>query len=155
MTDVSRGGAECGIRGSGDYATYMGREYFALRSTHRVWLFSNDDPPPTGFNTSAYDWVKSEKLVSITDIDELISVETTCMWRGHHFKVGIISNALADVFYLGKAFDEVSNLPGMERPDKYEVLGRVPVAELTDVTEEVAVVPLAHMSFEQPYRDEE
>src|SRR5689334_2406859 len=100
MTDVSMGGAE----------------YFAHRLTHRVWLFSNDDPPPTGFNKSAYDWVKSEKLVSLNDIDELISVETTCMWRGHHFKVGIISNALAEVFIWGRHSMKYPTFPGWSDP---------------------------------------
>lgn len=130
------------IRGSGDYATYEGRQYFADRLRDRIWLFSNDDPLPQGFTASSYDWIKGEKLVPMSDIASLVTVETTCKWRGHRFKVGIIHEGIADMFYLGKLFDEVSDLPGMERPDRYEVIGRVPVPELTEVTEKVIDVPL-------------
>lgn len=134
------------IRGSGDYATYEGGQYFADCLRDQIWLFSNDDPLPAGFSVSSYEWVRGEKLVPLSDITSLVRVETTCVWRGHHFRVGIISGGAADMFYLGKMFDEVSDLPGMERPDKYEVLGRVPVSELTDVTEVVVDVPLGHHS---------
>ena len=134
------------LRGSGDYATYQGREYFADRLRDRIYLFTNDEPLPAGFSDSSYDWVRGEKLVPMTAVDHLTTVETTCRWRGYEFRVGIISGENADLFYLGKLFDEVSDLPGMERPDKFEVIGRAPVSELTDVHEKATEVVLDHHS---------
>lgn len=134
--------ASANMRASGDYATYGGREYFAELTRDHVWLYVTDDPPPPGFTTSSYSWVSGEKSVSREDLQQLTKVSTTCSWRGHRFQVGIIVGDSANIAYLGKHFDQVSPLPGMRRPDKYEVRGRAPVSELTDVEEHVDEVPL-------------
>ncbi|MCV7065245.1 hypothetical protein H7H51_05165 [Mycolicibacterium farcinogenes] len=86
--------------------------------------------------------MKGEKFVPMEDIERLASVVSTCVWRGHSFKVGIIVGASANVIYLGKEFDVVSDLPGMHRPDKYEVQGHIPVSELTGLEEWVEEIPL-------------
>ena len=57
------------------------------------------------------------------------------MRGGDHFQVGLIIGNVANVSYLGTDFDVVCHMPGMERPDKYEVIGEIPVSELTDVRE--------------------
>lgn len=82
----------------------------------------------------------------LSQVSEMLRVDTTCVWRGHPFAVGIITEDSANITYLGKNFDEVGGYPGMRRPDKYEVRGRAPVDELTDVTEVVVDVPLGHHS---------
>lgn len=71
-----------------------------------------------------------------------MNVRSTCSWRGHEFEIGIIIGDSANVTYLGGKFDEVCRLPGMSRPDKYEVIGEIPVAELTNVVEQIDEVPL-------------
>ena len=134
--------ARHGIRASGDYATYDGCEYFAYDIGDRVRLHSDDDPLPAGFKLSSKDWIRGEKLVSLSDIQRLLKVQTTCLWHGHRFLVGIIVGDSANVIYIGKDFDEVSGLPGMRRPDKFEVRGRAPVSELTEVEEHFVEVPL-------------
>jgi hypothetical protein len=133
-----------GIRASGNYATYQGRVYFGNRIRDRVRLLSDENPPPPGFQTSAKSWVTAEALVDIADIQHLDKVQTVCVWRGHRFEVGIIVGDTAYVYYLGNNFDEVCQLPGMERPDKFEVVGEIPVSELIEVEEHVVEVPLGH-----------
>lgn len=137
---------EYGIRATGDYAKRGGRIYFAHRAGDSIWLLSDDAPLPAGFEPSPMDWIKGERFVPVADIEELIKVRTTCSWRGHRFEVGIIEGDSANVTYLGKDFDAVGGLPGLSRPDKYEVMGSVPVSELTDVEERVEEVPLADPS---------
>jgi hypothetical protein len=134
--------ARYGIRASGDYAHYRGGEYFASRFWDRVWLYSDDDPLPPDFVPSKLNWIKGEKLVPIAELDSLQKVHTTCTWRGHPFEVGVIIGDFANISYMGKDFDAVSTLPGMQRPDKYEVKGRAPVSELGDLHEEAFDVPL-------------
>jgi hypothetical protein len=137
-----------GIRVTGDYATYQGNEYFATDAGDRIWLFSDDDPLPPGFEPSPYDWVRGEKLVPMSDIQRLFRVQTHCRWRGHPFSVGIIVDDLANAEYLGLDFDSVYHLPGMTRPDKFEVIGKIPVTELTDLSERIEEVPLDARSDE-------
>lgn len=131
-----------GLHASGTYATYDGRVYLAHRLRDRIRLLSDDDPLPPDFQISKKSWVRGEAIVNMGAIQRLITVETTCVWRGHPFRVGVIAGGMADLFYLGRQFDEVSDLPGMERPDKYEVLGRAPVSELAEVVEHVEELPL-------------
>jgi hypothetical protein len=138
--------AKFGIRASGLYATYRGCEYFAHRVRDRVRLLSDDDPLPNGFRLSTKKWILGEVVVNIADIDRLTRITTTCHWRAHQFKVGIIVGDLAYVTYLGKDFDEVGRYPGMERPDKFEVIGEIKVPELTQIMEEVVQIPLGHKS---------
>lgn len=88
------------------------------------------------------DWIKGERFVPVADIEELSTARTTCTWRGHPFEVGIIEGDSANITYLGKDFDAVGGLPGLWRPDKYEVIGVAPVSELADVKEHVEEVPL-------------
>jgi hypothetical protein len=133
-------------RASGYYATYSGRQYFAYPLPKEVRLFTDDDPLPRGFQISSFDWSRGETFVPFGDIQRLLKLETTCVWRGHRFRVGIIVGQTANITYLGKNFDEVADLPGMQRPDKYEVIGKVPVSELTDVEEHIEEVPLDHQS---------
>jgi hypothetical protein len=135
-----------GIRASGNYAKYNGRVYFARKIRVGVWVFSDDDPLPQGFESSSKDWINGEVLVPFDDIEGLVKVRTTCTWRGHHFKVGIIVGDSANITYLGNDFDAVGGLPGMWRPDKFEVKGKVPVSELTDIKEHVEEVPLGDRS---------
>jgi len=137
-----------GIRATGEYAKYAGRVYFAYRVRDSIWLHSDDDPLPEGFEPSSMDWIKGERFVPVAEIEELAEVRTTCTWRGHPFEVGIIFGDSANVTYLGKAFDSVVGLPGLSRPDKYEVIGMVPVRELTQVEEHVEEIPLDHRSNE-------
>jgi hypothetical protein len=92
------------------------------------------------------DWIKGEKVVAVNELQRLLRVQTTCVWRGHPFAVGIIVGDSANVIYLGKNFDEVSALPGMRRPDKFEIRGRAPVSELTGIEEHIDVVPLRESS---------
>ncbi|WP_193043934.1 hypothetical protein [Mycolicibacterium baixiangningiae] len=124
-----------GIRASGDYVTYEGRDYFASLLRDEVRIFSDDEPLPPGFAPSRYNWIEGECFVPLSDIEHLRRVRTTCSWRGHRFEVRIIVGDMANLVYLGRDFDEVSGLPGMRRPDKFEVRGKAPVAELTDVEE--------------------
>ena len=131
-----------GIRVTGHYATFRGLEYFAHRVREHIWLFTDDDPLPTGFERSQLDWISGEVYVPLADIESLDEIHTTCEWRGHPFTVGIIVGDLANVYYAGKDFGGVSGLPGMIRPDKYEVQGMVPVDELTKVEECVERVAL-------------
>lgn len=128
-----------GIRASGEYATYDGREYFAHSFGDRVRLLSDDDPLPPGFTPSTKSWVRAETIVQRTDVARLETIRTVARWCGYRFEVGIITGDTANVTYLGVRFDEVSGIPGMYRPDKFEVIGEVPVAELTDVEEHVAL----------------
>ena len=132
------------IRASGDHATYEGRDYFGHRVRERIWLLSDDDPLLPGFEPSWKDWIRAERLVPIDELQRLSIVKTSCVWRGHPFEVGIIVGDFANVIYLGKNFDDVSQLPGMRRPDKYEVRGRAPVSELTEIKERVEEVPPVH-----------
>jgi hypothetical protein len=131
-----------GLRATGEYAKYNGRVYFAYRVGDSIWLHSDDDPLPPGFLPSSMDWTEGERFVPMADIEELAKTRTTCVWRGHHFEVGIIVGDIANITYLGKDFDTVGGLPGMRRPDKFEVKGRVPVSELTDVEQQIEEVPL-------------
>jgi hypothetical protein len=131
-----------GIRATGDYATYSGRVYFAYRVQDSIWVHTDDDPLPLGFKPSSMDWIRGEAFVPMTDIERLQRARTTCTWRGHPFEVGIIVGDLANVSYLGKDFDAVGGLPGLWRPDKFEVMGRVPVSDLTDVEQLIDEVPL-------------
>jgi hypothetical protein len=124
-----------GIRASGDYATYEGREYLAWGTGERVRLLSDDDPLPPGFELSPKIWVRGEALIPKASIQRLLKRRTTCRWRGHRFEVGIIIGDLANLTYLDGNFDEVCRLPGMHRPDKYEVIGKVPVKELAELEE--------------------
>lgn len=133
-----------GIRATGDYATFNGQEYFARDMGDRVRLLSDESPLPPGFQESRKSWVRGEVIVEIERIERLHKVTTTCAWRGHPFEVGIILGDIAYVTYLGKAVDQVCRLPGMERPDKFEVIGEIPVAELTELHEEVQDVDLAN-----------
>lgn len=128
-----------GIRASGEYATYDGREYFAHNFGDRVRLLSDDDPLPPGFTPSTKSWVRGEAVVQRTDVERLDRIRTVARWCGYRFEVGIVQGDTANVTYLGARFDEVSGMPGMYRPDKYEVIGEIPVAELTDVEEHVAL----------------
>lgn len=80
--------------------------------------------------------------MALEQVQTLVEVQTTCTWRGHPFEVGIIVGDSANVTYLGKDFDSVGGLPGLSRPDKYEVIGMVPVQELTGVEEYVEEIPL-------------
>lgn len=143
-----------GVRATGDYAIYQGREYFAEKVWSRIWLFSDDDPLPPGFKDSSMDWIKGEILVELTEIDRLFTSQTTCSWRGHPFSVGIIVGDSANISYLGKDFDEVGSLPGMRRPDKYEVKGRAPISELTDIDERMVEVPLDNAPNDEPRSDQ-
>lgn len=143
------------LRASGQYATYRGRVHFAHRVRNNIRLFSNDDPLPPGFVDSPKDWVRGEAFVPVSEVDRLERVRTICIWRGQPFELGIVIGDSANVTYLGKHFDEVSELPGMTRPDKYEVKGTVPVSELTDVQEHVDEVPLDLASSETQRRDHE
>jgi hypothetical protein len=143
-----------GIRASGDYATYDGIVYFAHHIGGRVRLLSDDDPLPPGFQNSKKTWVRGEKIVDIGNVQRLAKVHTTCRWRGHNFQVGIILGEIAYVTYLGTDFDEVWRLPGMERPDKFEVIGEIPVTELTDVQEHVEEVPLGTPPEHEQRRDQ-
>lgn len=131
-----------GIRATGSYAVYEGQEYFAYDMGGRVRLHSDSDPLPPGFERSSMDWIKGEKVVALTELQRLLRVQSTCVWRGHPFAVGIIVGDSANVVYLGKSFDEVSALPGMRRPDRFEVRGRAPVTELTEIEEHVDEVPV-------------
>lgn len=131
-----------GIRATGDYATYNGSVYFAHRVRDSIWIHTDDDPLPPGFKPSSMDWIPGEAFVPLTDIERLQSARTTCSWRGHPFEVGIIVGDLANVAYLGKDFDAVGGLAGLRRPDKFEVRGRVPVSELTNVEQLIDEVPL-------------
>lgn len=133
------------IRASGAYARYAGREYFSYPLGELVRLFSDDNPLPSGFEICRYDWARGEVWVPLSEIQRLVRVQTTCTWRGHHFEVGIIVGDSANITYLGKDFDAVGGLPGMRRPDKFEVKGSVPVSELTDVEEHFEEVPLADL----------
>jgi hypothetical protein len=128
-----------GIRARGQYATYKGKDYLAHDIRDRVRLLTDDDPLPPGFHPCTSDWVRGEAVVPKASIERLFKVRTTCAWRGHRFEVGIIVGDIADVTYLGGKFSAVSGLPGMQRPDKYEVIGKVPVSELTDVEQSVEV----------------
>jgi hypothetical protein len=128
-----------GLRASGDYATYEGREYFAHSFGDRVRLLADDDPLPPDFTASTKSWVRGEAIVQRTDVERLDKIRTVARWCGYRFEVGIIIDDTANVTYLGTRFDEVSGMPGMHRPDKYEVIGEIPVAELTDVEEHVAL----------------
>lgn len=141
-----------GIRASGDYAIYRGDEYFAYDIGGRVRLHSDHDPLPPDFKLSSKDWIRGEKIVPSSDVQRLFRVQTTCRWRGHPFAVGIILGDCANVTYLGTNFDEVGHLPGMRRPDKYEVRGRAPVSELTDVEEHISEVRLGHQSSNELQR---
>ncbi|WKG03652.1 hypothetical protein [Mycolicibacterium sp. HK-90] len=132
-----------GLRASGDYATYDGNEYFAHDLRDRVRLLTDADPLPAGFRVSGKSWVLGENIVSKSRVERLVKVETTCDWRGHRFRVGIILGDVAYVTYLGNDFDTVCRLPGMERPDKYEVIGEVPVSELTQMEVRVEEVSLS------------
>jgi hypothetical protein len=129
------------LRASGYYADYQGKEYFADEFWDRIWLYTDQDPLPAGFTPSRLHWVNGEKLVDLDDIDGLRRFQTTCLWRGHLFSVGIIIGASANVNYLGRDFDAASKLPGMLRPDKFEVTGWVPVSELADLREEMSEAP--------------
>lgn len=122
-----------GIPASGTYATYSEREYFARDLKDRVRLLSDDDPLPPEFERSKKTWVRGEKIVAANQIQRMRTVRTTCEWRGHPFEVGIIIGDVANVVYLGRDFDALGGLPGMERTDKYEVLGEVHVAELEHI----------------------
>jgi hypothetical protein len=135
-----------GLRATGDYAIYRGRVYFARKIRGRIWIFSDQDPLPPGFERSSKDWIRGEQLVPLTDIEGLSRARTTCIWRGHHFEVGIIVGDSANITYLGNDFDAVGGLPGMRRPDRYEVRGRAPVSELTDVEQRIEEVPLGDPS---------
>lgn len=129
------------IRASGTYAKYEGKEYFSWPMRDRIRIFTDDDPLPPGFELSRYDWARGEMRVPLSDVERLVTVLTTCLWRGHPFEVGIIVGDSAGVGYLGKDFDAVGGLPGLWRPDKFEVRGHVPVSELTDVEVRVDIVP--------------
>jgi hypothetical protein len=131
-----------GIRATGEYAKYNGHIYFAHKVRDRIWIHSDDDPLPQGFKSSSMDWIRGEQFVPMTDIEGLFKARTTCTWRGHPFEVGIIVGDYANITYLGKDFDAVGGLPGMWRPDKYEVIGSVPVSELTNVEQQIEEVPL-------------
>jgi len=146
---------EYGIRATGEYAKYAGRVYFAHKVRDSIWLHSDDDPLPTGFEPSPMDWIKGERFVPMAEIEELFRARTTCTWRGHPFEVGIIVGDSANVTYLGKDFDSVVGLPGLSRPDKYEVIGMVPVSELTDLEEHIEEVPLADPSSNETTRGHE
>ena len=130
------------IRASGAYARYSGQEYFSYPLGDRIRLFSDDDPLPPGFKFCRYDWIRGEIWVPLSEVQRLAKVRTTCTWRGHPFEVGIIEGDSANITYLGKDFDAVGGLSGLWRPDKYEVIGMVPVSELTDVKEHIEEVPL-------------
>lgn len=133
---------EYNILATGDYATYKGHEYFAQDLAGRVRLLTDKNPLPSEFQPSKKDWIRGEAIVPASAVQRFRRVRTTCHWRGHPFEVGIIVGFVANVFYLGKDFDEVSSLPGMIRPDKYEVQGEVPVEELADIQEYAEDVPL-------------
>lgn len=133
-----------GIRATGDYATFRGRDYFAHDMGDRVRLLSDDTPLPPGFQESRKNWIRGENIVDIGSIERLQRVQTTSTWRGYPFQVGIIIGDVAYVTYLGKDFDQVCQLPGMERPDKFEVIGEIPVAELTKPEEHVQDVDLVY-----------
>jgi len=105
-------------------------------------LFTDSVPLPLGFEVSPLEWARGERYVPISDLTRLVEVETMCSWNGQKFLVGIIDGGIANVYYKGTDFDTVAHLPGMTRPDKYEVIGQVPVAELNDVRESVEEVPL-------------
>ena len=144
-----------GIRATGHYAVYGGQEYFAYDMGGRVGLYTDDDPLPDGFQQSSMDWIKGEKVVALDELQRLLQVQSTCIWRGHPFEVGIIEGDSANISYLGKNFDEVCSLPGMRRPDKYEVQGRAPVSELTELNEHISEVPLDHQTNNETGRHPE
>jgi hypothetical protein len=145
-----------GIRASGDYAIFNGREYFARELRSGVRLLSDDDPPPPGFQTSKKSWVRSETVIDKERVEGLYRVTTTCRWRTYPFRVGIIVGDIAYVTYLGTDFDEVCRLPGMDRPDKFEIIGEIPVSEISDVEEEIVEVPLpARSDNDNPERSRE
>jgi hypothetical protein len=125
----------CGIRACGEYAMLDGREYFGSSFGDCMTLLTDEDPLPSGFEPSKKTWVRGEAVVQLADVQRVFQVRTTCIWRGHRFTVGIILDGIANVTYLGVDFDTVCRLPGMERPDKYEVRGEIPVSELTEVEE--------------------
>ncbi|MUL67623.1 hypothetical protein BOO86_24340 [Mycobacterium sp. CBMA 234] len=137
------------IRASGEYATFDGAEYLAHTLGDRVRLLSDDNPLPGEFQRSTKSWVRGEAIVARGRIERLVTVRSTCSWRGHDFEIGIIVGDNAHLTYLGGKFDEVRRLPGMSRPDKYEVRGQAPVAELTDVEEHVVEVPLGEKPTDQ------
>lgn len=130
-----------GIRASGLYATYRGIEYFSHDLGKRIRLLSDDDPPHPGFSASTKYWAQTESVVDKSDVQGLRRVQTTGTWCGHEFEVGVIVGENAFVTYLGRDLDVVSRLPGMQRPDKYEVIGEVPAAELTNISEQVVELP--------------
>ena len=127
---------------SGSYATVDGKEYLCRRRGDHVMLFSNDDPLPSGFKVSPKSWVRGERRIPLSDVQRLIRVQICCRWRGYPFALRTVKDGLADVHYEGKAFAAVSSLEGMTRPDKYEVLGKVPVSELTEIERFVEELPL-------------
>ena len=131
-----------GIRASGVYATYNGSQYFSHDIGTRVRLLSDDDPAPPEFTASTKYWAKAEAIVDKPQLQRLDRVQTRGEWRGHPFEIGVIVGDTAYVTYLGTDLDVVCRLPGMERPDRYEVIGEVPVDELTEVQESVVEVPL-------------
>lgn len=135
-----------GIRASGQYATYEGREYLVWGGGDHVRLLSDDDPLPPCFTVSTKNWVRGEALIPRTSIQRMVRRRTTCRWRGHRFEVGIITGDLANLTYLDGKFDEVCRLPGMHRPDKYEVIGKVPVSELAEL-EEVVELPASEFGI--------
>lgn len=139
-----------GMRATGEYVLYRGREYFAQKVWSRIWLFSDDAPLTPGFKSTSMDWVKGEVLVELSGIERLFTAQTTCSWRATPFSVGMIVGDSANISYLGKDFDEVGGLPGMQCPDKYEVRGRAFMLELTDVVEHVTEVPLGDQADDQP-----
>ena len=55
-----------GIRATGDYATFGGRDYFAHDMGDRVRLLSDDTPLPPGFQESRKSWIRGESIVIIS-----------------------------------------------------------------------------------------
>lgn len=142
-----------GIRASRYYATYRGVEYLANKAGVNILLLTNTEPLPAGFEASDWDWIRGEALVPLSELDRLVKVRTTCTWHGHAFEIGLIIGDIANVSYIGKDFDTVWKLPGMNRWEPYEIVGEVPVSELAGIEEQVEEIDLSNL-IKRALRDE-
>ena len=109
---------------------WRGREYDGAPDGDRVRIYAPE--PADGFTE-----VRPGRFVRVLDageIDELVYVRTTCMWRGQPFIVLAEADTWLRVEYTGGRAP-VARALGLEEFDFGVYQGWAPAAEVTDLYE--------------------
>ena len=127
---------------SGTYATWRGESYYARPVQDFVYLYTPNPELPEGFEPTTYYRFHGLRRVPVGEIDCLAEVTSTCRYRGEPFEISNVVDGTAYVRYVGRDLDRVCKWDGMERPDRYDIYGEAPLAELSDFEVTATEIPL-------------